>query len=106
MSSVKELLEMLRERTPMYIGGRSIFQLQAFIDGWLFDREVLDEDLLDQFYQWLVKRFNITSSQSWAKIILFYSTDEVSALENFFKYFDDFIEQTEIVTKDQEPFSR
>ncbi|MEH1928909.1 hypothetical protein [Nostoc sp.] len=40
------------------------------------------------------ERFNLTSNQTWEQILLFFSQDEHTALEQFFKLFDEFI-QTE-----------
>jgi len=44
----------------------------------------------DNFQEWIQRRFDIQSCQSWAKIILFYSHDERGALEKFFELFEEF----------------
>ncbi|MEH2421283.1 MAG: hypothetical protein V7K48_10255 [Nostoc sp.] len=40
------------------------------------------------------QKFNLTSKQIWDQIILFFSQDEHTALDQFFKLFDEFT-QTE-----------
>ena len=78
----------------MYIGGNSIIQMKAFIDGWLFSGiEVTDKSILDEFQLWIQSTYRITSNQSWDRIILFYSTDSFEALENFFKLFEEFLSE-------------
>jgi ABC-type phosphate/phosphonate transport system ATPase subunit len=40
---------------------------------------------------WIQQKFNIPSSQSWDKVILFFSQDEHTALEQLFKLFNEFV---------------
>ena len=50
------------------------------------------------FQRWIEEKFRITTSHGWDSIILFYSAGEVDALDNFFKYFNEwraFIEKNE-----------
>ena len=92
--SIREFIIMIQERTAMYIGGRTITHLKAFLDGWLYGMEdnIVDAYLLDEFQNWLENKYNITSSQSWDKIILFYSSDSYNALINFFNLFEEYLE--------------
>lgn len=92
--SIVEFILSGKSRLPMYIGGRSIFQLKAFLDGWIFGSpdKIRDIEALQDFQCWIEEKFNVRSNQSWAKIILFYSNDECEALENFLKLFEDFVD--------------
>jgi hypothetical protein len=45
------------------------------------------------FPDWIQKRFGIDSTQSWSKIIIFYSEDERAALDKFFELWDEFLNQ-------------
>ena len=92
-TNLVEFISTIQSRTPMYIGGRTIIHLKAFIDGWFYgkEEEIDDSYLLDDFQEWIQKKYNIRSSHSWDRIIAFYSTDECKALENFFQLFDEFI---------------
>jgi hypothetical protein len=95
MSSIKNLLAQIQSRPAMYLGKRSILCLKAFIDGWYLrsPETVEDRDTMSAFQEWIEKKYNIQSSQSWDRIILFYSQDEYDALEIFFKEFSIFMEE-------------
>jgi hypothetical protein len=41
--------------------------------------------LIDEFQDWVAKRYKIKTSQSWDSILLFFSTDEYNALQLFSK---------------------
>jgi hypothetical protein len=49
-----------------------------------------DRDFME-FPEWIRKKFNVQTSQSWANIILFYCEDETQALDRFFELLDEFI---------------
>ncbi len=77
----------------MYIGQNSISCLKAFLDGWYLrnPNSVSDQKLMEGFQDWVVKKYRIDSSQSWARIILFFSQDEANALTNFYGLFEEFL---------------
>jgi hypothetical protein len=78
-----ELLEPLAARPGMYISERSIYCLQAFIDGFRFAAEddPEAEEFMYGFQQWTESRFEVSTTQSWAKIINFFSSDQTAALD-------------------------
>ncbi|GBO55195.1 hypothetical protein APA_3245 [Pseudanabaena sp. lw0831] len=81
----------------MYLGKPYITRFKAFLDGYIGARNDLgfalneQEETLNKFQEWIQSRFKITSSHSWAEIILFYSGDERDALDKFFELFDKFL---------------
>lgn len=97
MLSFYELLEKIKQRPALYLGKRSISHLQVFLDGYTFARRQLavplseQEQEFEEFQDWIEKRFNQQSTQSWTRIILFYSEDESDALEQFFRLFEEFL---------------
>lgn len=97
INSLVEFIKLIQKRTPMYLGGRTIIHLKAFLDGWFFGKgdEIKDGYLLGDFQDWIQKKYKVKSTQSWARIILFYSTDEFSALSNFFELFNEFLKARE-----------
>lgn len=97
MDSVKELLSKIKKRPELYVGQRSLSLLQAYLNGWLNrdEKSVTDSELIGGFQEWIQKKHNIRSTQSWAQIILFYSISEYDALDNFFKLFDEFLKERE-----------
>lgn len=89
------LINLIKERTPMYIGKSSIFCLAAFINGWYFrnPKRVKNWDLLSDFEEWLFKRAKKNKeSSSWYNLInYYYSSDENEALKNFFMRFEEYL---------------
>jgi len=81
----------------MYLGRHSILCLQAFLSGYNVARyssntsSTQQEEDFKQFPEWIRQRFNIQTSQSWASIILFFSEDELKALDTFFELFEEFV---------------
>jgi hypothetical protein len=92
-----ELLNNIKKRPSLYLGGNSINHLKAFLDGYYFCKHSfeLSNSLQDQlwftFQQWIEKKYSIKTSQSWAQIILFFSTDECEALKKFFELWEEFM---------------
>ena len=97
MSNLYQLLEKIKKRPSMYLGKAEITNLRSYISGYLIAKRELgiipseQEQEFNQFTNWIKQKFNISSQQSWDKIILFYSEDEKLALENFFELFNEFI---------------
>lgn len=93
-STVLELLAAIKQKPAMYLGRRYISCLKSFLDGWLFlayrHGINVEADCMGEFQDWIAAKYRITSSHSWADIILFYSGDECHALDNFFKLFREF----------------
>ena len=91
-NSVFELIDDIRKRPAMYLGKPSIHHLQCFLDGWFHGRsyEIKDVDSFGEFASWIAKKYKVKSTQGWAKIIEFWSTDEIDALKQFFVLLDEF----------------
>ncbi|NET59955.1 MAG: hypothetical protein F6K47_28550 [Symploca sp. SIO2E6] len=96
MLDLYDLIRNIQKRPAMYLGQPSIVHLRTFLAGYFFARhqlgepETAQEKHFDNFQPWIQKKFKITSSQSWDKIILFFSQDEHQALKQFFELFDEF----------------
>jgi hypothetical protein len=107
MNGFYDLLEKIKKRPSMYLGKRSISHLQVFLDAYTFARRELDISLTEQerefeeFQEWVEQRFNQASTQSWARIILFYAEDERDALERFFELFEEFLQRNKNVETEQ-----
>ena len=95
-----ELIQQIKQRPALYLDKPSIEHLQVFLDGYLFARRQLNVNMTEQeekfegFQEWIENKFNQKDTQSWTKIILFYSQDEKKALFRFFDLFDEFIAQS------------
>jgi hypothetical protein len=103
MNDLYDLLHKIQKRPTVYLGRHSIFNLQAFLDGYYLARRELGVPLTEQeqefqvFLQWLRERFKVETGQLWASIILFHTTDERSAVDLFFDVFEEFLSQTKVV---------
>lgn len=94
ISSFQELILTIKQRPAMYITCNTISCLKAYLDGW-YHRDpasVVDAQLMNDFQEWIEGKFVNAGTQSYSQIILFYSSDEYSALKQFFKLFDDFLQ--------------
>ncbi len=97
MTDFYQLLQKIEKRPSLYIGKNSIFNLQAFLDGYYFARRELNIPLTEEekefqnFLNWIREKFNIETGQLWSSIILFHSADESNAMQRFFSLFDEFI---------------
>lgn len=95
MDNLSDILKKIKHKPSVYLGKPSISCLQAFLSGYNVAQYQLglpiqQENPLDGFQDWIQKKFNIDSSQSWANIILFFSEDERDALDIFFQLFEEF----------------
>lgn len=91
MNSIIELIYQIKNKPAMYISRNSISCLKAFIDGWFLRSPdtVTDSIIMEDFQNWIEKKYKISTSHSWCDIILFYSQDESHALSKFFDDFDE-----------------
>lgn len=92
LDSIFDILTKIRKRPAMYLGKPSIHHLRCYLDGFFHGKsfQIKDAHLFSEFANWIEARYEVTSTQGWAKIIEFWSTDEINALENFFILLDEF----------------
>ncbi|NJR52909.1 MAG: hypothetical protein HC780_28430 [Leptolyngbyaceae cyanobacterium CSU_1_3] len=105
MSAMFEVLEKLQKHPGMYLGRTSARDLFIFLEGYRTARmdlgvELTEQEIefLDEFQPWIQKRYNISVSASWAKIIELYTGSDERAFYEFFKLLNEFWhrhEQTE-----------
>ncbi|WP_341739296.1 hypothetical protein [Microcoleus sp. CAWBG640] len=97
MLDLYDLLGKIKQRSSLYLGNRSLSHLHVFLDGYTFARRQLgipvteQETKFEEFQEWIENRFNQADTQSWSRIILFYSEDESDALKRFFDLFEEFL---------------
>lgn len=71
----------------MYIGERSVHCLKAFLDGFVMGQNDSSEStrFMTEFQEWVQARYGVSTTQSWAQIITFYTPDQPTALEEALK---------------------
>jgi hypothetical protein len=94
-SSIVALLRLIEKRPALYIGQRYITSLAAFIDGWSFALrdQITDAHVFRDFDKWLRELYEVTSNRSWDQIVLFYSSDQYEALQNFFDLWHKYLKE-------------
>jgi hypothetical protein len=93
-----DLIKNIEKRPAMYLGQADLSHLGSFLSGYFFARrqigipETLQEQQFSEFQAWIEQKFNVSYSQSWEKIIRFFSPDETTSLHQFFSLFNEFTE--------------
>lgn len=96
MTQLYDLLNKIREKPGMYLGYPSVSNLFMFLCGYNQSHADLDIPLTEQeeefqeFQPWLQKRFNLSTSASWARIIMLYTTNEETGFSMFFELLEEF----------------
>ncbi|SRR5713226_7397036 len=96
MGTILDMVYQIRERPGIILGRPSARTLYAFLSGFAYARQggnLDDYDFLAAFNQWVHDRYEITSSQGWAKIIEFYSMTEGDEMTLFWKLLDEYLAQ-------------
>jgi hypothetical protein len=98
MSGLYEVLQKIHSKPGMYIGSASVSDLFMFVVGYEFARGELEiesteweDNFHENFQPWLQQRFHVSTSNSWAKIIMLYCVNEKEGFESFFKLLDEFL---------------
>ncbi len=90
-----KLLKEIKKCPKLYLGNDiSLTSLNYFLSGYFMGRddEIHDgkKSGLPYFQEYVQKKYRITSSQHWSKIITFYSAGNVNAVNNFFDILSEF----------------
>ncbi|MBW4476357.1 MAG: hypothetical protein KME54_05650 [Tolypothrix brevis GSE-NOS-MK-07-07A] len=98
MSRLFEVLQKIHRKPGMYIGHASVSDLFMFLVGYKTALRELKiestEDEMDfyrEFQPWLQQKYHVSTSNSWAKIIMLYCVNEKEGFESFFKLLDEFL---------------
>lgn len=91
MLDLYDLIRNIQKRPAMYLGRSTISNLRTFIAGYSFARRQMQipstsqEQEFSSFQSWIQQKYNVAYNQTWDQIILFFSKDENTAFEEFFK---------------------
>jgi hypothetical protein len=105
--SLFEILGKIKARPGLYIGRSSVSDLFMFLVGYKTARRELgieptqeEVKFYQEFHQFVEKKYNLHTSNAWAKIIMLYSPDEKQGFERFFQLLEEFQQQHQEVYKD------
>jgi hypothetical protein len=97
MRNTFEILEAIRQRPGLYLGSGSVTTLRHFLVGYKFARQEMNirhtEDELDfyhEFQPWLQQKFQLRTTNSWDKILLFIFINEDESFQQFFTLLEEF----------------
>jgi hypothetical protein len=100
MSGLFEMLQKIHKKPGMYIGRASATDLFMFIVGYRTAREELgveptekEMEFYGDFQPWLQKRYEVSTSGSWARIIEFYTNNEERSFHRFYELLDEFLQR-------------
>jgi hypothetical protein len=94
VTAIPELIEKIRQGPCLLLGRPSVQNLYIFLQGYCFARKDDghgDYAFMAGFREHVRNRFRISSSQSWADIIQFFSVTEEDELRLFWKLYDEFL---------------
>ncbi len=97
MSKFFEILEKIKTKPVMYIGSPSVNDLFHFLVGFKtalreLGIQATDEemDFYREFQPWVQKKYHVSTSNSWAKIIMLHCGSEQEGLNVFYKLLEEF----------------
>ena len=92
-----EILSKIKTKPGLYIGRPSVSDLFIFLAGYKTARRELgieptaeEMKFYQQFHQFVENKYNLHTSNAWAKIILLYCPDEKQGFERFFQLLEEF----------------
>jgi hypothetical protein len=88
------LLDVIRERPPLYLGEPSLTSLWHYLHGFVNAESVhrieAVSQLPDDFHEWVAYRLHYyESTKGWRRMILEQTVDESAALDRFYELLDD-----------------
>jgi hypothetical protein len=98
MSRLFDILQKIKAKPGMYIGHASVSDLFMFLVGYKtalreFKIESTEDEMhfYREFQPWLQQKYHVSTSNSWARIIMLYCVNEKEGFESFFKLLDEFL---------------
>jgi hypothetical protein len=103
-----EILDKIKARPGLYIGRPSVSDLFMFLVGYKTARRELgiepnqeEVQFYQEFHQFVEKKYNLHTSNAWAKIIMLYCPDEKHGFERFFQLLEEFQQLDRGVNRDE-----
>ena len=99
--SIKEYLNAVKKRPEMYIDELNYKELIKHINNFISFKKIFNlNDLNDKYFiqnfpKWVCKKYEIkhTFEDKWNIVILLNSINDIDAITNFFRLFDEFNEE-------------
>ena len=94
-SSIRVMVEFLRDRGTIFVGTPSVECLAAHLSGWFYAQgdRAADQEVWDHFLKFVAKKYRDTEHRSWNALIGFHSLNSYEAYGKFFSDFDESVAQ-------------
>jgi hypothetical protein len=107
MSKLFETLQKIKTKPGMYIGRASVSDLFHFLVGFKTALRELgveatkeEIDFYREFQPWVQKKYHVSTSNSWAKIIMLHCGSEQEGFNAFYKLLDEFQNRNKSLDRD------
>lgn len=97
MSKLFEILQKIKTKPGMYIGRASVSDLFHFLVGFKTALRELgvkateeEMNFYREFQPWVQKKYHVSTSNSWAKIIMLHCGSEQEGFNTFYQLLDEF----------------
>ena len=97
MSKLFEILQKIKTKPGMYIGRASVSDLFHFLVCFKTALRELgveatkeEMDFYREFQPWIQKKYHVSTSNSWAKIIMLHCGSEQEGFNTFYRLLDEF----------------
>jgi hypothetical protein len=97
MSKLFEILEKIQTKPGMYIGRASVSDLFHFLVGFKTALRELgieatkeEMDFHREFQPWIQKKYHVSTSNSWTKIIMLHCGSEQEGFKAFYRLLEEF----------------
>ncbi|MCB6611096.1 hypothetical protein [[Clostridium] symbiosum] len=96
MKNIEDAILKVRENPYKYLGKKSLKNLDLFISGYTscqINLEGTYSNWLEDFSQFIQKKFNMFYSVRYSDIISFFSVSDKHAFDEFYRLLDEFYQE-------------
>ena len=91
--TVPELISEIEKNPKNWLGEKDIKYLNVFLNGYFHGKNFSDDsNMIYEFGRFIEDRFNVRTTEGWAKIIESNSENGQLAIDNFFNFFREFLQ--------------
>ena len=95
-TTVQELISLIEKRPLAFVRHRSLFELEAFINGFNYHRFTGEPGNIDETYNefidsWIYSKFGIADKQGWTQAITESCQTEEEAFDKFFALWNEYL---------------
>ena len=98
VTTIKELISLIEKRPLAFVRHHSLFELEAFINGFNFRGLAGDLTDIDEGYRkftdsWIYSKLRVTAKQGWKEAIMGSCQSEAEAFQRFFDLWNEYLSE-------------